>query len=159
MNGRVRIAEGSRNVTRMDAAQYCMLTKLHSQDGQNSPTAHLLKLSGSNLAQLHSGLEHIVHWSRRLIADIPDFMVARLLVCASTMTYNQHYELYVSQNAIDGHIGALVTWPQVLAVLLLYSFLPCPVFTPAPGCIHQVYGSASSGKSWQRKQLRTYLTW
>ncbi len=70
-NGRVWIAEGDRNVTRMDAAQNGILTDLHSQEDQLSPSIQLLQLiSASSRVQQQSDLEHRVHWSRHLLAHI-----------------------------------------------------------------------------------------
>jgi hypothetical protein len=90
--GRVWIADGDRQVTRMDAAQYCMLTDLHSLAGQSSPSLQLLQLiSASSRAQQQSDMEHHMHWSRHLLAYIRKVTGAQLLVGASAMTYNQHF--------------------------------------------------------------------
>ena len=70
-NGRFWFAEGDRKVSRMDTAHYGMLTDLHSQKGQTSPTVQLLQLlNESSRAQQQSDLEHHVHWSRHLLAYI-----------------------------------------------------------------------------------------
>ena len=124
-NGRVWIADGYRHVTRMDAAQYCMLTGLHSQAGQSSPSLQPLQLiSTSSRARQQSDLEHHVHWSRHLLAYIRKVTGAQLLVGASAMTYNQHFQFFVSPNTVDQQLGSSVTWPSVPALLLLDSFTP-----------------------------------
>jgi hypothetical protein len=122
-NGRVWIADGDRQVTRMDAAQNCLLTDLHSLAGQSSPSLQLLQLiSASSRAQQQSDLEHHVHWS--LLAYISNVTGAQLLVGASAMNYNQHFQFFVSPNTVDQQLGASVTWPSVPALLLLDSFTP-----------------------------------
>ncbi len=124
-NGRVWIAEGDRNVTRMDAAQYCTLIVMHSPEGQSPPSVQLLKLiSASSRAQQQSDLEHHVHWSRHLLAHIRKVTGAQLLVGTSAMTYHQHFQFFISPNSIDSQLGASVTWPPVPALLLLDSFTP-----------------------------------
>ena len=40
------------------------------------------------------------------------------------MTYNQHFQFFVSPNTIDQQLGASVTWPSVPALLLLDLFTP-----------------------------------
>jgi len=124
-NGRVWIAEGDRNVTRMDAAHYSMITDLNSQKEQPSPSVQLLQLiNASSRAQQQSDLEHHVHWSRHLLAYIQKVTEAQLLIGASAMTYNPHFHFFVSPNSTDRLLGASVTWPLVPALLLLDSFMP-----------------------------------
>ena len=66
-----------------------------------------------------------MHWSRYLLAYMQVVTGAQLLVGVRAMAYKQHYQFYVSlpANAIDRHSGALLTWPQVQAILLLDSFM------------------------------------
>jgi hypothetical protein len=127
-NSRVWIAEGNRHVTRMDTAQYGMLTYLHSQEGQPSPSMQVLQLiSACSRAQQQSDLEHCVHWSRHLLEYILKVTGAQLLVGASAMTYTLHLLLFVSPNSIERQLDASVTWPPVSALLLLDSFTPSSI--------------------------------
>ena len=102
-----------------------MLIDLHCPEGQPSPSVQLLQLiSASSKAQQQSDLEHHVHWSRHLLAYIRKVTGAQLLIGASAMTYNPHYQFFVSPHTNDRQLGASTTWPQVPALLLLDSFVP-----------------------------------
>ena len=76
-----------------------MLTDLHCPEGQPSLSVLPLQLiSASSRAQQQSDQEHHVHWSRQLLAYIRKVTGAQLLVGASAMTYNLHYQSFVSPN-------------------------------------------------------------
>jgi hypothetical protein len=78
-------------------------------------------ISASSRAQQQSDLEHHVHWSCHLLAHIRK-VAGQLLVGASAMTYNQHFQFFVSPNSVDRQLGVSVTWPQLPALLFLDSF-------------------------------------
>ena len=74
-----------------------------------------------------------MHWSRHLLAYIQNVIGVQLLVGASAMTSNPRDPSFVSPNlnAVEKHLGASSTRPQVPALLLLDSFmlskaLSCP---------------------------------
>ena len=69
-------------------------------------------------------LEHYIHWSRHLLVYIGNITGAQLLIGASAVTYNPHFQHFVSPNSIDQRLGASVQWPLTPALLLLDSFPP-----------------------------------
>ena len=133
-NGSIWIAEGDRIVTRIDAAQYSMLTDLHSQDGQPSPSVQLLQLiSASSRALQQSELEHHVHWSLHLPAYIWKVKGAQLLVGASAMTYNPHYHrLSKYHRQTTWCISHLASGTSTSPFEFVYAL--CQIRTPALGC-------------------------
>jgi ribonuclease HI len=124
-NGRVWIAKESKNITILDAAQYGMIIAMHTPDEPGSPSVQLLEtIWKSSRAQRQLDLEHYIHWSRHLLAYLGNLTGAQLLVGASAVTYNPHFQYFVSPNVLDQKLGASDQWPQTPALLLLDSFPP-----------------------------------
>jgi ribonuclease HI len=126
-NGRVWIAAESKNIIMLDAAQYGMLVDMCTHDASDTPgpTVHLLEtIRQSSRAQRNLDLEHYIHWSRHLLVYIGNITGAQLLIGASAVTYNPHFQQFVSPNSIDQQLGASDHWPLTPALLLLDSFPP-----------------------------------
>ena len=135
-NGRVWIATEVKNIIMLDAAHYGMLVDMGTHDASDppSPTVHLLEtIRKSSRAQRDLDLEHYIHWSRHLLVYIGNITGAQLLIGASAVTYNPHFQHFVSPNSIDQRLGASVQWPLTPALLLLDSFPP----TSRPALIMQ----------------------
>jgi hypothetical protein len=111
----------------LDAAQYGMLVDMCTHDASDPPrpTVHLLEtIRKSGRAQRNLDLEHHIHWSRHLLVYIGNITGAQLLIGASAVTYNPHFQHFVSPNSIDQQLGASDHWPLTPALLLLDSFPP-----------------------------------
>jgi ribonuclease HI len=125
-NGRIWITERSNSVIRLDAAHYGMLlASCCGCEEQQVPTVQfLMKLGQSCRAQQVADLQHYVHWSRHLLANIREITGVDLLVGASAVTFNPHFPHFISPYLPDVHLGAAACWPQVPALLILDSFAP-----------------------------------
>ncbi len=86
---------------------------------------HLLEtIRRSCLAQCNLVLEHYIHWSLHLLVYIGNITGAQLLIGASAVTYNPHFQHFVSPNSIDQQQGSSDHWLLTPALLLLDLFSP-----------------------------------
>ena len=124
-NGRVWLTEHSNGIVRLDAAHYNMLLAAGCDQAEQVPTAQfLVTLSESCRAQQDADRRHFVHWSRHLLADIKQITRTELLIGASAVMFNPHFLHFASPHPPDVHLGAVVDWPQLPALLVLDSFAP-----------------------------------
>ena len=124
-NGRVWLTEHSNGIARLDAAHYNMLLATGCDQAEQVPTAQfLVTLSESCRAQQDADRRHFVHWSRHLLADIKQITRTELLIGASAVMFNPHFLHFASPHPPDVHLGAVVDWPQLPALLVLDSFAP-----------------------------------
>ena len=124
-NGRVWIAKKDNCPFGLDAAQYGMLVALNRREDSTGPSELLLRrISITCSAQRRADLEYHVHWSRHLLTCLQKVTGATLLVGASAVTYNPHFQHFFSPIPGDDELGAVQGWPAVPALLLLDSFSP-----------------------------------
>jgi ribonuclease HI len=122
-NARVIITSPSQDVAGLDAAQYSMLADPHGT-GRAPSEAVLKSIVTSYLSQLVADGEYHVAWSRHLLSSLHRILKVDLLIGARAVTTTPQFLYFASPEPQDYLLGAVTSWPQTPALLLLDSIAP-----------------------------------